>query len=433
MKSFRLIAIAALLSIACTAKAQNTLLPSKYFGYEYALKSQTELDSFALVLYSCWFICDSEKVSIEDLVARKKLHCYLDVMAQCRNVKVFYNDEWLKDYKADFLYKINCLRKFEPLKKLDSIWYEYYLDTLNNVPYVRQYSGYLLCMKAGELVVKQRIAIPISAGGQFLASDYKRTHEDYISKAVNKFLALTGSDKRLGVYSNPLFWDETTKTMLDHDGIGYCFFNESQVRFYKSFDYLNEYNHFELFYTSFDDYNFNGDKAIDIHHIINANLMWLYDEPTQRSIIRMMKDNYYEDLYYMLAYTRIINSSIPSNWGVWPDVYEDILTDMKNYCLNKIEAKVIYDSYPQCKTDSFLFKVAANGKIYSGKYKCGKELDYSFLKLLYDIAHDAISDRVLYFASINHYSLAFVMLNETEKNYIIENNVFTLYDEAAFK
>ncbi len=411
------------------AIGQNPLLPAKYYTYVYATDKVNELDSFTDVLCNSTFINDSAKRLIKTQIKQKKLHCYLDILAQCENVKTYYNDPNILDCKKDFLQKINQVRKFAPLKDLDSVWYEYFRDTLNGAEYVHQYSGFKLCMKNSDTIVRERIYIPINNNGQFYKNHYNGyTIGEYVCKVLNKYLAVTKSDYRFCFETNPIFFHPVTDKIQEDDGLALILMNKHQTTFFKSIDE----NSFKFFYTHFDDYNSNGQKAADIKHIINSNMLWPFDEPTQRSIIRKMNETYFENFGRMIPYSHINTSHISMQWGVYPAQYKGLVSDLVKNCRNKFQAQVLYDGYPTCKKDSFLFKVEINHKIYSGKYKCGSELDVKFLKLLYEIAHDGFADRTMYLSSINQVDFFYVLLKEDEKDYIIKNSVFYLYDITKF-
>lgn len=413
--------------------AQNELLPAKYHDLKYAVNTVADMDTFTEILSSINFINDSLKTHIEQLIVEEKVLCFLDILAQSEDAFTFYKDLSQTDYKKDFISKINNLRKHESLRKLDSVWFEYFRDTLNNARYVNQYSGFKLCMRSDNIILKERIYIPINNSGQFYKKHYYREMEKYISIALNNFLSTTNSPKRLAYYTNPLFRDEAKKELLNQDGVAFVFLNKKQVDFYNSNDYWNKYYKFGLFYTHFDNYNTNGQKAIDIEHIINANLMWYYDLPTQRSIIRIMKESYFENLKSMIHYAHVNATGFITTWGVYPDVYKDLVTDLVKHSRNRVHAEIIVDEYPKCNSDSFSFKVKANDNLYSGKYKCGKQLDFRFLKLLYDIVKDCIPGRIMYLASVDQVNLFYVLATEIERDYIINNNVFFLYDIESIK
>lgn len=416
--------------LAYHCNAQNKLLPVKYLKYKYAVNSILEMDTFTQVLYSAGFIDDTLKVGINKLTQEKKLHCFLDILTQSRNTYTFYNIPGITDFKKDFLSKLNQLRKHESLKMLDSIWYEYFRDTLNSVSYVKQYSGYKLCMRSRNTIVKERIYIPITNTGQFYESHYFYNVEQYLTKTVNKFLSTLNSPYRLVYYSNPLFWDEIKKGFIDQDGVGFVFLDKSQFEFFKSHENLNQYYNFSLFYTHFDDYNTNGKKTEEINHIINANLMWYYDEPTQRSIIRIMNESSFENLSTMLNTANVNNTIVTTSWGVDPEHYTRMINELVEHTKKRVQARIVYDKYSNCKADSFDFKVEAQKKVYSRKFKCGSELDPQFLKLLYDLVKDCIPGRLFYLATISHENYFYVILTEDEKEYIVNNNVFTLYNLA---
>lgn len=407
--------------------AQNPLLPKKYYNYHNAVQTKENLDTFLTKLHYINFFNNDEIPPIQDKILSGHFKCYLDILAQSNQTKVFYNATRSTDLKSDFLSKISTLTKLEALSEIDSVWLEYFNDTLSHFNFILPSKGYSVCLRNNDIIIKTRIGIPLYKSGQFVNNHYIRLHRKYIVKAINHYLAVINSEKRLGYYSNPLFSSPVENKLQDQDGVGYLLMNKNQVDFYNSFDYWDKFNLFYLFYTKFDDYNFNNIKMSDIEHLENSGLLSLLSEKDKRNLICYMQAYYFKDLKEMLNLTKIITTSFTIKWGKHPEYYSNFIDNLNNYLGNDLQVKILKDGYQTCKADSFDFKIECNSKIYEGIFVCDNNLDRKFLVFIKKVIDENISDKIFYIASFDEVNYFYLTLDEKQRQYILKNNFFYLY------
>lgn len=379
--------------------AQNPLLPKKYYNYKNAVQSKENLDTFLTKLHLINFFNNDEKPAIQEKILSGHFKCYLDILAQSNKTKVFYNSTRSTDLKSDFLSKISTLTKLEALSRIDSVWLEYFKDTLSHFNFILPSNGYSVCLRNNDTTIKTRIGIPLNKSGQFVNNHYIRLHRDYIVKSINHYLAVINSERRLGDYSNPLFSSPVEKKLQDQDGVGYLLMNKNQVNFYNSFDYWDKFNLFFLFYTKFDDYNFNNIKMSDIEHLENSGLLSLLSEKDKRNLICYMKAYYFEDLKEMLNLTKIITTSFIIKWGKYPEYYSNFINNLNDYVGNELQVKILKDGYQTCKIDNFGLKIECNSKIYEGTFVCDNTLDRKFLVFIKKVIDENMTHKKFYIAS----------------------------------
>jgi hypothetical protein len=428
--------------LVCVFIQQNSnaqRLPKRYYSYKYATEKPEQIKAFNDALLESGMITKEKHQIINNIIdpfnsdgqkVSEPLRCYMDVLNEMDDVAIFYNSERLPHYKNDFISKVNELRKLPALNQLDSVWFEYFRDTLYPVENVIQYSGFALCMKGDDQIIKERIYIPISNSGQFYKTHYLREYRSCIQKAINTFLAATRSEMRLEVYSNPLFFHPKTHKMLDQDGVAFLFINEEQFKYFTKEDRKNYFKSYKEA-LRFKDYNTHGQKSKDIEAIVEANLMWYYKEPTKRSIVRRMRSSSYNDLDDMLHKAYVNRTHIMRQWGVYPDVYSSHIKDLADHTRGRLKLTIIKDEYKSCNgindSDSFEFTVSVGDTLISGRFHCMKYFDWKFANLMHDVAKIGFPERTFYLASCGKSNYFYVFLTEEEKNTILINKLFYLY------